>query len=751
MSLYNLFFQTSKREFCYLAPERLYTLEQGKPEGSLVPSMDIFSLGCVLAEILLKGDVLFTHPQLLSFRKGEYSPDATLAKLGSEYAEAQQLIKEMINLDPSRRETIDYYCEAWESRVFPQCFAKLYSLMQELVTEPNCQATDQRLAWVRCHFESIRKHVLDKTPSCALLIVNLLCSMLRNTSKSASRIEVIEYLKFLIPKLSDEERMHRLLPYLISVLTVKEERSTVKIACLNTIIDLLGSVSDLTSRDTAIFDEYIWPSLTILVKDPSEFVRATFAKHLATLAEIAMNFIEFSRRLLTEHEQTKQSFDSQVLDLREMFLAVFKQMAECTEKSSVQEQLIKNLPQLCKFFDRKFTIKNVLQLIFPYLSKNRDSKIMLLKRIPELIIIIGPATFERYIFPCIEGLFSDPDEAVLENAIKVLAKSFSIQAPILLKYSLPSLSCLIHPNQLVRNQVIELLKTVIQHLEPADNYCKLRPHLLAYLSIPNHSVFTITEEILDQHIIKSVRRQVFEAGLAKLPLPVLLPHEELIKDSVMRLTENFIRQPDVERKRTRTVEVDSIERKRPAKPELRQSSLNTLESFCPSGKLLCCLNEHKSSVTSLAVSPNNRTFASSSKDGDVKIWRLENIESFRSLNSVSTIKLGQKKVRKILFYEDDTHLAVTSEDVQPRIAFYEVLSSQIWGGSSEILPVRVHEVKDEGVVMDMLSVDKNTLAYVSQLGVLHIYDTRVKKDSLKFNFGPHRGLVTASCMGLENK
>jgi WD40 repeat protein len=58
-------------------------------------------------------------------------------------------------------------------------------------------------------------------------------------------------------------------------------------------------------------------------------------------------------------------------------------------------------------------------------------------------------------------------------------------------------------------------------------------------------------------------------------------------------------------------------------------------------------------------------------------------------------------------------------------------------------------MKDEGVVMDMLSVDKNTLAYISQLGVLHLYDNRVKKDALKFNFGPHRGLVTASC--LENK
>mmetsp|Transcript_13539 Transcript_13539/g.25509 ORF Transcript_13539/g.25509 Transcript_13539/m.25509 type:complete len:1228 (+) Transcript_13539:17-3700(+) len=748
LSLYKLFFQT-KREFCYLAPERFYTVEQGIPEGELQPSMDIFSLGCVVAEILLGGEVLFTHPQLLSFRKGEHSPDATLAKIDPELADAQQLIKEMIQIDPARRESIDYYCEAWEARVFPQCFPKLFSLFAELVTpESNGQGTDQRLAWFRCHFESIRKHVLDKSPACALLVVNFLCSMLRNTSKASSRIEVIEYLKFLIPKLSDEERMHRLLPYLIAVITVKEEKSTVKISCLNTIIELLISVNSLTSRDTAIFNEYIWPSLTALIKDNSEYVRATFAKHLATLAEIAKNFIEFSRRLLIEHDQSKDGFDRQMLELRVKFHAVFKPLVEYTEKPSVQEQLIKNLPQLCEFFGRQFTTSNILPLIFPYLSKSRESKVMLLKRIPQLIIIIGPVAFEKYIIPCIEGLFKDPDETVLENAIEVLAKSFSIPAHVLLKYAIPSLPCLVHPNQFVRNQVIELLKNIIKNLELADNYCKLRPHLLPYLNIPSRSIFNVTEETLEFHIIKSARRQVYDAIVTKQPLPELLPHEELIKDFLIRFAESLNKLPEGDaRKRTKPAEAEVVvDRKRVSKMDMRQSVMNTLESFCPTGKLLCCLNEHKSSVTSLAVSPNNRTFASSSKDGAVKIWRLENIESFRSLNSISTIQQGQKKVRKILFYEDDSHLAVTNEDSQPRIAFYE-----FWASTSESAPVRVHEVKDEGVVMDLVSIDKNTLGYVSQLGVLHIYDTRVKKDALKYSFGPHRGLVTATCMGTENK
>jgi phosphoinositide-3-kinase regulatory subunit 4 len=674
--MYKLFFQT-KKEFCYIAPERFYTKEQGNPEGRLEPSMDIFSLGCVLAEVLLGGEVLFTHPQLLSFRRGELSPEATLAKLGPDLAHAQQLIKEMTQLDPSRRENIDYYCTAWEDRVFPACFGKLYTFMKELVTSPECQATDQRLAWVRCRLESIRSQVLEKTPSCALLIVDLLCSMLRNTSKASSRIEVIEHLKCLISKLSDEERMHRLLPYLMSVLTDMEERSSVKIVSLNTVVELLGSVTSLTSRDTSIFDDHIWPSLTQLVRDPNEYVRASLAKHLAVLSEIAMNFIEFSRRLLTEHEQPKTSFDEEVLDLKKEFYSVFRSFASVEEKASVQEQLMKNLPQLCKFFDRKYTTNNVLPMLFPFLSKGRDSKILILKRIPELVIIVGSTAFENFIYPCIEGLFKDTDEGVLQYSIKVLAKSFSVPAPVLLRLAVPCLNCLVHPNQLVRKQMVELLKNIIQHLEPADNYCSLRPLLLPYLTIPSQSVYLITEEMLDLHVVKSVRRQVFEMALQKLPLPPLLPHEEAIKDSFLRLAENLSRpsEPELARKRTNrpTEPEGTADRKRPStKSDLRQSSVSFPGDFCPTGKLLCCLNEHKSAVTSLAVSPNNVSFASASKDGAVKIWRLENIETFRSLNAVSNIQSGQKKVRKIIFYEDSTHLAVAVEDAQPRIAFYEV-------------------------------------------------------------------------------
>ena len=59
---------------CYLAPERWITPPQTLEEFAhveMAPSMDIFSAGCVIAEILSDGLPLFDLPRLQSYRRGD--------------------------------------------------------------------------------------------------------------------------------------------------------------------------------------------------------------------------------------------------------------------------------------------------------------------------------------------------------------------------------------------------------------------------------------------------------------------------------------------------------------------------------------------------------------------------------------------------------------------------------------------------------------------------------------------------------
>lgn len=67
---FSFFFDTSGRQACYIAPERFYNPDVSagnqsndvdahicRFDGQLLPAMDIFSLGCVIYELVTDGKV----------------------------------------------------------------------------------------------------------------------------------------------------------------------------------------------------------------------------------------------------------------------------------------------------------------------------------------------------------------------------------------------------------------------------------------------------------------------------------------------------------------------------------------------------------------------------------------------------------------------------------------------------------------------------------------------------------------------
>ena len=101
---FSFYFDLSGRRTCYLAPERFYTEREnpelsrrkeravvmeemegtGKRDGRVTEAMDVFSAGCVIAELFLEGAPLFTLSQLFKYREGEYKVDGHLAAIEDE-------------------------------------------------------------------------------------------------------------------------------------------------------------------------------------------------------------------------------------------------------------------------------------------------------------------------------------------------------------------------------------------------------------------------------------------------------------------------------------------------------------------------------------------------------------------------------------------------------------------------------------------------------------------------------------------
>lgn len=88
------YFDTSGRRSCYVAPERFFA-SGSRPDGAPVlgntdrqnndtrvtEAMDVFSVGCVIAELFREGAPLFTLSQLFKYREGELYPDGLLTSI----------------------------------------------------------------------------------------------------------------------------------------------------------------------------------------------------------------------------------------------------------------------------------------------------------------------------------------------------------------------------------------------------------------------------------------------------------------------------------------------------------------------------------------------------------------------------------------------------------------------------------------------------------------------------------------------
>jgi phosphoinositide-3-kinase regulatory subunit 4 len=170
---YSFYFESQSRRRCYLAPERFYTgtakpavlaISNNQPssiDNQLTEAMDIFSLGCVIAEIFLGGEVLFDLPQLLSYRDGIYDPQTLINKIP--FPDIRLLISHMIQLDPSKRFTAKQYLNRFTPRTFPAYFGFLYKFFAKLLS-PELSDADIKIQAIKSHEQQIIKQItgLDK-------------------------------------------------------------------------------------------------------------------------------------------------------------------------------------------------------------------------------------------------------------------------------------------------------------------------------------------------------------------------------------------------------------------------------------------------------------------------------------------------------------------------------------------------------------------------------------------------------------
>jgi len=113
---------------CYMAPERFWGENYNdslKDYHRLERSMDIFSAGCIIAEILMER-TMFELATLKNYKRGTFNPKTILDKHVQD-PQMVELIMKMIDLDPSKRPSIDPCLQMFDrDGSIPQSFSSCF-------------------------------------------------------------------------------------------------------------------------------------------------------------------------------------------------------------------------------------------------------------------------------------------------------------------------------------------------------------------------------------------------------------------------------------------------------------------------------------------------------------------------------------------------------------------------------------------------------------------------------------------------
>ena len=575
---FSYFFDTAGRRTCYLAPERfLASGEAPDPKAQITWAMDVFSVGCVIAELFLEAPI-FNLSQLFKYRRGEYDPVIThLNRIADK--DVREMVAGMINVDPESRYSAEEYLNFYRTKVFPDYFYSFLHQYMGLITDPSSGRTpvsgaaanlgepDERIDRIYFDFDKIsyflgyenRKHALAKPEyngsslklfpvhlnipnnehpvetmgrrtkdDGTLIFLALIVSSLRNTARATARVRACDLLLAFSVRLTDEAKLDRVLPYLVSMLNDKAD--IVKVTAVRTITQLMALITVVSPVNAHVFTEYILPRMQTFLSgsssDPSPLVRATYASCLGSLATSASNFLDMVATLRADGSLPTADLDTEDgVDTTAAFQGLFDtardELVEIFEShtkalvtdsdSSVKRAFLGSVPELCFFFGTAESNDIILSHLNTYLNdRNWILKCAFFETIVGVATFLGGPSLEEFILPLMVQALTDPEEFVVQGVLHSLASMSELGlfqrsktwelVDVVGRFTM-------HPNIWIREAAAMFLSSATLFLSGADNQCIVLPLIRPYLKT---SITEFSELDLLANLKKPLSRSVLD-------------------------------------------------------------------------------------------------------------------------------------------------------------------------------------------------------------------------------------------------
>ncbi|KAI5606557.1 phosphoinositide 3-kinase regulatory subunit 4 isoform X1, partial [Silurus asotus] len=568
---FNYFFDTSRRRTCYIAPERfvdgsLFATESDqttplvdlsnnsqRSRGELKQPMDIFSAGCVIAELFTEGVPLFDLSQLLAYRKGQFQTEHVLMKI--EDKSIRVLVAQMIQREPEKRLTAEEYLKQQRGKAFPDIFYNFLQPYMAQFAKETFQSADERVLVIRKDLENIlhnlcgggqagksemQEKVSQELASSKehglVVLVSVITSCLQTLRFCDSKLAALDLVFHLASRLSVEILLDRITPYLLHFCNDSVPR--VRAEAVRTLAKVLALVKEVPRNDVNIYPEYILPGIAHLAQDEATIVRLAYAENIAHLAETALRFLELVQENNLNCEQDvngddaeetlhpNENYDSELQALHEMVQQKVVTLLSDPENIVKQTLMENGITRLCVFFGRQKANDVLLSHMITFLNDKNDWHL----RGAFFDSIVGVAAYVGWqsssiLKPLLQQGLSDVEEFVIYkalNALTCMCQLGLLQKTHIYEFVSDIAPFLCHPNLWIRYGAVGFITVVAQHLNIADVYCKLMPHLNPFITQP---IIQIDKEIVLLSVLKEpVSRSIFDYALRSKDISSLFRH-----------------------------------------------------------------------------------------------------------------------------------------------------------------------------------------------------------------------------------
>ncbi|XP_059364184.1 phosphoinositide 3-kinase regulatory subunit 4-like isoform X2 [Carassius carassius] len=568
---FNYFFDTSRRRTCYIAPERfvdgsMFATESDqttplvdlssnsqRTRGELKQPMDIFSAGCVIAELFTEGVPLFDLSQLLAYRKGLFQTEQVLMKI--EDRSIRELVAQMVQREPEKRLTAEEYLKQQRGKAFPEIFYTFLQPYMAQFAKETFQSADERVLVIRKNLENILNNLcsvgqtgktekqekasqeLSSSKEQGLVVlVSVITSCLQTLRFCDSKLAALELILHLAGRLNVEIVLDRITPYLLHF--CNDSMPRVRAEAVRTLTKVLALVKEVPRNDVNIYPEYILPGIAHLAQDEATIVRLAYAENIAHLAETALRFLELVQENNLSSEQDlngeeteetlhpNENYDSELQALHEMVQQKVVTLLSDPENIIKQTLMENGITRLCVFFGRQKANDVLLSHMITFLNDKNDWHL----RGAFFDSIVGVAAYVGWqsssiLKPLLQQGLSDAEEFVIYkalNALTCMCQLGLLQKPHIYEFVSDIAPFLCHPNLWIRYGAVGFITVVAQHLNIADVYCKLMPHLNPFITQP---IIQIDKEIVLLSVLKEpVSRSIFDYALRSKDIGSLFRH-----------------------------------------------------------------------------------------------------------------------------------------------------------------------------------------------------------------------------------